>query len=285
MRLVQIGGAEIKCSPFVLFAVFIWIICGAWKSVFIFFLALVLHEAAHTYAANGLSYKLCSITLHPFGFSAQLMGKMSICDELCIASAGPLCSLLIGVCCISIDSFGFSTDFLRAFGSASLSVGAINLLPAFPLDGGRVLRACLFKYSSAPEALYVFIGLLFSLVFFAFALFCVKDNPSLIFIGFFLLLSSIMELLSGKKSNVTDMLEHSARIRGGYSLKVKHIAVDGEMPIGEAYSLASGKYYTIWHIVDAKMCSMGAIDEGELLRAISRFDSKTPISSFIDRIG
>jgi Zn-dependent protease/predicted transcriptional regulator len=119
-----------------------------------FLLGLLAHEVAHAIVArrNGLSVE--SITLWVFGGVARLGGEARTPGaELRIAGVGPLVSLLIGV------GFGAVAAVLAAAGSTGLVVGTFswlaginiglavfNALPAAPLDGGRLLRAALWRW-------------------------------------------------------------------------------------------------------------------------------------------
>ncbi len=285
MKLTRIGGTQIECSAFLIAAVFVWIILGAWKSVLCCFFALLIHEGGHLYTAKSLGCRVGTITLHPFGFSIRLNDRMGLWDELCMAAAGPLCSLLAGVSCLALESLHLSTPLLHTFGAANMSIGLMNLLPAYPLDGGRVLRACLLHDTDAAPRLYAYIGLALSVLLCIFGfLLLLRDNPSFFFMSVFLLLAAVQELRSNGHSRAYAMLTHASHIQSGVSLRVRHIAVEEHTPIKEAYAMSSERYYTVWEIVDAKMRICGSVDEGVLLQALALVDAQTPISSLVDRI-
>jgi Zn-dependent protease len=120
----------------------------------VFLLGLLAHEVSHAVLAqrNGISVK--GITLWLFGGVAELRGEADTPGaELRIAGVGPLVSLVIGVV------FGGIATLLAMAGLDNLAVGTFgwlgginvalavfNVLPAAPLDGGRLLRAALWKW-------------------------------------------------------------------------------------------------------------------------------------------
>jgi Zn-dependent protease/predicted transcriptional regulator len=130
-----------------------YLVAGVGAAV-VFLLGLLAHEVSHAVVAmrNGLSVE--GITLWVFGGVARLRGEARTPGaELRIAGIGPLVSLLIGV------GFGVVAVVLAAAGRAGLVLGTFswlaginivlavfNVLPAAPLDGGRLLRAALWKW-------------------------------------------------------------------------------------------------------------------------------------------
>ena len=115
----------------------------------LFFTSLVLHELGHALEARREGMEIEGITLWLFGGVAKFRGMFpSAGAELRIAIAGPLVSLLIGVVFVLI-AWGLdlpeAVDGVAAWlGYINLVLLVFNLIPALPLDGGRVLRAALW---------------------------------------------------------------------------------------------------------------------------------------------
>ena len=117
-----------------------------------FFVSLVLHELAHSLVARAGGLKISKVTLFLFGGVSQMEEEpRSPGHEFLLAVAGPATSVLIGV-----TSLGARTLLIAAgaapplwlpfeyLGLINIALAAFNLLPGFPLDGGRVLRAILW---------------------------------------------------------------------------------------------------------------------------------------------
>jgi Zn-dependent protease len=115
----------------------------------LFFASLLGHELGHAVAARREGMELDGITLWLFGGVARFKGQFASAGaELRIALAGPLVSLVIGVACSllawAIALPGGVDGALAWIGYVNLILLAFNMLPALPLDGGRVLRALLW---------------------------------------------------------------------------------------------------------------------------------------------
>ncbi len=116
------------------------------------FLSIIVHELSHSLVArrNGLPMK--GITLFIFGGVAEMSDEPpSAKAEFLMAVAGPLASIAIGVSALAIYHFsvpwGWPTPVVGVIaylGWINLVLAAFNLVPAFPLDGGRVLRSFLW---------------------------------------------------------------------------------------------------------------------------------------------
>lgn len=116
----------------------------------LFFLSLLLHELGHAVVARREGMEIEGITLWLFGGVARFRGMFpGPGAEFRIAVAGPFVTLLIGVACVliaALTSFSSAVDGVAAWlGYINLVLLGFNLLPALPLDGGRVLRAALWK--------------------------------------------------------------------------------------------------------------------------------------------
>ncbi len=115
------------------------------------FAGVVLHELGHSLVAMRYGFDIDSITLWIFGGIAQLSEMPEDWrQELSIAIAGPIVSVVLGALCYgafvvapaSADGTRFVLGYLAVL---NVTLAAFNLLPGFPMDGGRVLRALLAR--------------------------------------------------------------------------------------------------------------------------------------------
>jgi Zn-dependent protease len=124
-----------------------WVI-GAIISL-LFFASVLAHELSHALVARRFGLRVRDITLFIFGGAASLEGDAQRPrDEALIAAAGPLTSLAIGAVMLGIAIVVDQPQVAAIAGSLgfiNLTLGLFNLIPGFPMDGGRILRAVLWK--------------------------------------------------------------------------------------------------------------------------------------------
>src|SRR3990172_4205589 len=118
----------------------------------LFFASIVVHELSHAAVAKARGLPVRSITLFALGGVAQIEKEASDAKtEFWMAIAGPITSLLIGFVCLGIaTNIGWTptgkhpsplTAMLGWLGIINIALAVFNMVPGFPLDGGRVLRA------------------------------------------------------------------------------------------------------------------------------------------------
>lgn len=121
----------------------------------LFFVTLLAHELSHAAVARARGLPVRSITLFALGGIASIeKDATSAKTEFLVAVVGPIVSVTIGVACIGMaQSLGWSFDdtgggatasVLGWLGSINVLLAVFNLIPGYPLDGGRVLRAALW---------------------------------------------------------------------------------------------------------------------------------------------
>jgi len=125
-------------------------VLSAFTAIFLF-TSVLLHELAHSYFAKRYGVNIYSITLLLFGGVASMEIPKRPGQEVKIAFAGPLTSLIISSICLFTYSYIISPNpalsqnsvylIIWIIGSMNLVIGIFNLLPAFPMDGGRMLRS------------------------------------------------------------------------------------------------------------------------------------------------
>ena len=172
----------------------------------LFFAAIIIHELSHAAVAKARGLPVRSITLFALGGVAQIEKEASDAKtEFWMGIAGPITSALIGVVCLGIAAgFGWTPTgihqsppaaMLGWLGVINIALAVFNMIPGFPLDGGRVLRAVVWWITgSASRATRVAttIGQLIAFAFIIIGLFRFFNGAGfaglwLTFIGWFLL--------------------------------------------------------------------------------------------------
>jgi Zn-dependent protease len=148
LRLGKIFGIPIQVNLsflLLLLLLLIWQGLGGVVLLLVAFSSVLVHELGHALVARRLHVPIISIELHFFGGAAR-MARMpsSPREEILIAAAGPVVSfaisLLGGLLYLLFGFFGFGYLAL-----INLILGGFNLLPALPMDGGRIFRALLCR--------------------------------------------------------------------------------------------------------------------------------------------
>jgi Zn-dependent protease len=115
----------------------------------LFLASILLHELGHSWVARREGIEVDSVTLWLFGGVSQLKGRFTSAGaEFRVAVSGPLVSIVLGALfvLIAVAQLPSSVDGVAAWlGYINLILAVFNLLPASPLDGGRVLHAALWR--------------------------------------------------------------------------------------------------------------------------------------------
>ena len=154
------------------------------------FAAVVVHELAHSLIAIRRGARVRSITLMMLGGVSLIEGELPPLEEAWMAFAGPLASFggrarRVGASDRVLPLGGEASAALFVFASTNAALGVFNLLPAFPMDGGRVVRGLLAGRLGKERATLVaaWLGKAMAVLFAVFALF--TFNLILLFIAWF----------------------------------------------------------------------------------------------------
>ncbi len=176
------------------------------------FAGVLVHELAHSLVARRSGIKINSITLLIFGGVASMEeGVPDPKTELPMALVGPVASLLVGLACSGLVYLapkltsnpaivGVLVFLFGYLGILNIILFFFNLLPAFPMDGGRVLRAWLAQRMPLPRATKIAadIGKGFAIIFAIIGIF--GYNPLLLLIAFFIYIGAGQESVAVKYS-------------------------------------------------------------------------------------
>ena len=135
---------------FILF-LFTSIYFGYYQYIIIIFFSVLIHELGHIFVALALKLKILEVQLYPFGGIAIMenLAKYGGVKELLVAIAGPIVSMLISrIVLIYGNSFAYSNIIYKY----NKALFLFNLLPALPLDGGRIARNILLYRTGYKRA-------------------------------------------------------------------------------------------------------------------------------------
>jgi Zn-dependent protease len=180
LRIGQIGGVDVLVrSSWLLVAALISVTyapqiegaqqgLGGWKYVVgvafavLLYLSVLLHEASHALMAQRYGLSVRSITLHFLGGVTEIDGEAATPrQEFGVSVVGPLTSLTVGAvfgALYFVVPDGLLRLAVALLAVTNLIVGAMNLLPGLPLDGGRVLRAAVWQASGDPHRATIVAG-------------------------------------------------------------------------------------------------------------------------------
>jgi len=201
-RLGRLFGFPIEVNMtflLMLGAVLLWM--GGLAGVFVVlvaFASVLLHELGHSVVARRLGVRIAGIELHFFGGAAKMIDQpRSARDEILIAIAGPAVSVVLAAIGWAAHAMlgtatGASLFYLIAY--VNTVIALFNLIPALPMDGGRVLRATLSLFTSFERAtrMSVTLARLFTIALVTFAL--ATAQVTLVLLGIVLWMMGSAEL-------------------------------------------------------------------------------------------
>jgi Zn-dependent protease len=256
-----------------------------WSVIFILtiFACVTLHELGHALAAKRFNIKTRDITLLPIGGVAQMESlPEKPKEELIVALAGPAVNILIFIVLYFTTQQQISPEtltrlepgigpgnFLFALMFVNLWLALFNLIPAFPMDGGRVFRALLaFRMNrnratqiAANLGQFLAVGFIFAGLFY---------NPFLVFIGLFVFLGAQAEAEQTKTQSL---------LRGytvGDALLEESPTIEYNATIGMAADQllkSQNKHF----VVDRAGITEGAIGRDEIIRALEELGEEAPV--------
>ena len=273
---------------------------GVWYcfkgELFLFLLSTLVaiqHECAHAFAAAKLGYKLNKIVLMPFGavIDGDLKG-ISLKDEIFVAVCGPLCNLFTAIFFVALWWF---TPTMYAFTDtafySSLSIALVNLLPAYPLDGGRIfkcllVRALMEKYTQEAQAerlaekicrlATLFFAFLFLLAF-VILLFRKTLNPSLLAFALFLLFGAFG---NPEKNAVYDKMDFSCREALKRGVELRRIAVLSTCTVKDALRFLTKGSYLVLEVYDEDERHLFDVSQNELSELF--LSASSPYETLLD---
>jgi Zn-dependent protease/CBS domain-containing protein len=299
IKIARIAGTEVRIHiTFLLFLAWIgfsyYQMGGAAAAIpgVLFVLALfgcvLLHEFGHALAARAFGIPTPDITLLPIGGVARLQRMPDKpWQELIVAIAGPLVNVVIALVLLpflgrpagleNIEQMEHpGVGMLPKLVSVNIMLVLFNLIPAFPMDGGRVLRSLLamsLPYARATQ-IAAWIGQALAFVFGFIGLF---SNPLLIFIAFFIFLGAQQE------AAMAQMKDLSLNLRVGEAMVTHLVKLAPEATLEDAVEALLRTSQHEFPVVDSGERVLGVLTRDALIAALKRDGPTTPVTRVMQR--
>lgn len=243
--------------------------------VLLIFLCVLLHEFGHAYAALGYGIRTPDITLLPIGGLARLERmpeKPS--QEFFIAIAGPLVNVAIagGLLMVLGGLPNFRPDrlflpdqnILLQLYKVNVTLVLFNLIPAFPMDGGRILRSALASFMAHGTATRIAATIGQYAAFVLGFMGAVRENWMLMLVAVFVYLAADQEANLATLKDFT----HSLRLQDSMLTEFRSLRVGATL--GEAVELAARTPQNEFPVIEADGRVRGLLTRGGLLRALKQ---------------
>ncbi len=246
-------------------------------------LALFFHEAAHYFMAKARGYRLGELVLLPYGAALYGGEKIDGRSMVYIALAGPLANVCLALLVMALWwAFPNLKNTLTVFFYANLTLAAFNVIPAFPLDGSRVILGFCKNKFKALKVLKA-IGVVASFV--CLALFVVSAffdiNFSLGIIAIFLFIGAKTGTEKERYNHITSKLTKD--FYGGVTVKTVELSRDA--PLLNVLRLIDEKTELQLKIVgDNKALSEKILSEKEIENLLVEFPLSTPVGKAAENL-
>jgi Zn-dependent protease/CBS domain-containing protein len=246
------------------------------------FACVVAHEFGHILTPRYFGIRTPEVTLLPIGGVANMERiPEDPWQELPVAVAGPLVNVVIAAVLILLGGFAMTdlqaidlanAPLLPRLALVNATLVVFNLIPAFPMDGGRVLRALLAMRLGPQRATEIAarLGQVFAFLFVALGLFF---NPLLIFIGLFVFIAGVSEVQAG----AVHCLARGLTVFDGMERSVQCMRSDASLSDAVDIPLASSQ--RSFPVVDAQGAPVGMLGRDDLAGILKKFEPGTKVAA------
>jgi Zn-dependent protease/CBS domain-containing protein len=299
IRLFDVGGTAVRIH-LTFFLLLAWIAAIHWTRggavaafdgvlfIVLLFACVLLHEFGHVFAARRYGIRTSDVTLLPIGGLASLERMPEKPgQEIFVALAGPAVNLVIALVLVVALGARFdlsqvaqlqeaTTTLTGRVAAANIALCVFNLIPAFPMDGGRVLRALLaipLGYTRATRvAAMIGQGLAF-----VFALLGLLGNPLLILIAVFIFLAA-----SGEAGYV-QAREYTRGYLASHAMITKYQPLSPSSTVDDAAALLLRTTQQEFPVVDAGGMLQGVLTREAMISALQTSGGATPVVDVMAR--
>lgn len=248
---------KVTIHPLFFGAMIFFALFGGLPSALICLVTALMHESGHIFCAAKMGFKCERIKIMPYGASAMCdIEGIRAGDEIKLALAGPLvnactCVALAGLWWFFPETYAYTDTVMHA----NIAMMTVNLLPAYPLDGGRV-AACVFRKFFSKRAAQIVLKLIaLAVAAGLFVAFFFSGNPTLLFFSLFLMGSAI------EKNPSAQLLNFSSKGKLKRGIEVKYVLCDRSLTFKDAFKKLDDKRYLVLQLYDGGVADEITQDE------------------------
>ncbi|HZJ57679.1 MAG TPA: M50 family metallopeptidase [Clostridia bacterium] len=291
MRIGSIFDVDINISITLVVLLVIAVFLGNGAEIAVMFFVFMAHETAHVLVARMLKMKVGEIELLPFGGAVRIESvfELNPASEIYIALAGPGMNIMLLLVYSALQTLGLvSVKENDIFVQANLILAGFNLLPALPLDGGRVLRAILAREIGLKRATNIasyggMILALFLAMTGIYALSIKVFNPNFFLLSGFLAYSAHKEKRTASYIFIRDITFKRNMLSKEGLLTTKEIVVLYDLPLKAVINSFVPHRYHFVKVVDHSLRVWGYLDETEILGGVLQYGVNARIGRLLRR--
>jgi stage IV sporulation protein FB len=291
LRIAKVAGIQLKINNWFILLSIIFVLSGLGIKLLIAFSAVLWHELAHVVVAFHVGLPVREIEILPFGGVATIdrLNEAGTKNEIMIAAAGPTASLVLAAVLYWGMSFlEFRHELLSFCLEINLMLTLFNLLPAFPLDGGKIFRSLSNLYYSYEQATTYMIRLtkiiswlLVIRAVYEYILFSTVNITFVIAAIFLYTAASAegkvmsfrrMKVLAGKKTELI--------LRG--IMPTMHFTAVTSVCVNDILRLFGPSHYYIVLVINEKSQIQGTLTETEIWEGLTNKGIYASIGQFLD---
>lgn len=277
------AGLKFKIHPlFFIFGLY-FAFTGRIFIFLIYTITALMHEFGHLIQAEKLGYTMNKITLMPYGaiISGNITG-LKLKDETLLALAGPVLNLIIALFFTALwwiipDIYAF-TDVVV---TANLTIALVNFIPAYPLDGGRILFSLLACKTTEKTARIIVrtLGFIFFFVLLAIFIYsCFKGfNLTILFFALFI----ISGLFYKTRENTYLRIFNIGNNRLKRGMEIKKYAVSRQTTLKKIVNIIDAECLSEIVVLDSEGNKLALFNHRQLLKIIENGDLYDKIEKYI----
>jgi len=275
MYLGRVWGVNLRVHYLFLLPLLLWAATGHLLPGLVSFLSVLVHEFGHLVVAKQLGFTPKEVQLLPFGGVASLQESLGLDprSEMRVALAGPWTSLLLIGAGVILRPLFPTEELFEQFLQVNITLVLFNLLPALPLDGGRVFRAYLvteqgfragtIRAVRASHFCSVF-ALIMGLVLMLFS----PIALNLLIIAGFLYFSARRILTESSLQLLAYLSGKQRELAKAGTMPTTVLAVANDCEVGDLLDYFVPKKYHLIYVLDSAGHVLGVVSEEQVLKAV-----------------